>query len=230
MNWYFQHEGSKVGPLTSDQLREYAQSGKITAQTLVTRDGLDGWVAASQVAGLLENQEPAAVVTPNAAAPTTEQRSGNTLPLILSSVAVILAVTAIIIAFLRDSGGSGLDAYDFSTPEDSIFSVKQIILDKNWQALMELQAAKGAQLENIKEQASTLKVHKESSYKDKKILFVTYDKNGITEYNIETFEKDSEGRWLPSYVYVNDIEDATLKKAISEWKEKSGRVEAVKEG
>ncbi|UUO09076.1 DUF4339 domain-containing protein [Blastopirellula sp. J2-11] len=58
--WYFQQDGVRRGPVTSRQLRDLAQSGKITRETLVFREGMKKWAKAQRVAGLFPADKLAA--------------------------------------------------------------------------------------------------------------------------------------------------------------------------
>src|SRR5438132_6584501 len=44
MNWYYSENGKQVGPLGQAEFDSLIQSGKVTAATLVWRDGLEKWV------------------------------------------------------------------------------------------------------------------------------------------------------------------------------------------
>lgn len=64
--WYVASDGQQLGPYTGEQLLEFAQSGNISAQTLVWAEGMTEWLPASQIPGLF----PAAT-TPAPALATT---------------------------------------------------------------------------------------------------------------------------------------------------------------
>ncbi|MCA9108550.1 MAG: DUF4177 domain-containing protein [Planctomycetaceae bacterium] len=51
--WYFQHSGKTIGPLTGVDLLKLAADGQITAETLIKRNGTDRWVTADCITGLL---------------------------------------------------------------------------------------------------------------------------------------------------------------------------------
>lgn len=61
--WRYQIDGVKHGPVSGSELRELASRGVISAETLVTMEGLGGWVRARKVAGLI-GLMPAPVETP----------------------------------------------------------------------------------------------------------------------------------------------------------------------
>ncbi len=59
--WYVLSEEQQLGPYTGEQLVEFAQEGRIIAETMVWADGMAEWVTASQVEGLIP--QPVAVAT-----------------------------------------------------------------------------------------------------------------------------------------------------------------------
>lgn len=51
-NWYVQHNGHVVGPLSSEQLKHLASTKQITSETKVRLGDTGDWIAASNVKGL----------------------------------------------------------------------------------------------------------------------------------------------------------------------------------
>lgn len=49
MNWYYVEQGKQTGPASDEQFNELVQSGKITANTLVWREGMADWVPYAQI-------------------------------------------------------------------------------------------------------------------------------------------------------------------------------------
>jgi GYF domain 2 len=45
MEWFYVHDGQKVGPVTDSQFMAWVQSGHITSETLVWRSGMQDWQA-----------------------------------------------------------------------------------------------------------------------------------------------------------------------------------------
>ena len=43
MNWYYASGGQQLGPVDEVRLQELVQTGMVSAETLVWREGLDGW-------------------------------------------------------------------------------------------------------------------------------------------------------------------------------------------
>ena len=118
--WYFDREGERQGPVTSQQLRAMASQGLVTPSTLVWREGFDEWVPASKVSGLFgrESAEAGAAFDgqrPEEAevrrAPRSSTQASGSLPLAdrilragfaigrwVSIVIVLLAIIAIAIS------------------------------------------------------------------------------------------------------------------------------------
>jgi hypothetical protein len=53
--WYYSSKGRKLGPITSATLKQLADTGQLAFTDLVWRQGLTGWVPASQVKGLFSS-------------------------------------------------------------------------------------------------------------------------------------------------------------------------------
>ena len=80
MNWHYVEQGQQAGPVSEEQFAELVRSGKITAETLVWREGLANWQPYGTVAAGA-NSPTAAGATPNAGAETTCVECGKTFPL-----------------------------------------------------------------------------------------------------------------------------------------------------
>jgi hypothetical protein len=57
-NWYVEHGGKVVGPLTSDELKQLANAGKINRTTRIKLDSSDKWSTAEKVKGLFFDMIP----------------------------------------------------------------------------------------------------------------------------------------------------------------------------
>lgn len=57
--WRYKIDGVKHGPVSGSELRALASRGVITAETLVTKEGLGGWIRARKVPGLIAPPPPA---------------------------------------------------------------------------------------------------------------------------------------------------------------------------
>ncbi len=49
-SWFYQRGDERVGPLTGEQIRDLARTGKITRQTLLWKQSSSGWINAGRVA------------------------------------------------------------------------------------------------------------------------------------------------------------------------------------
>jgi NAD-dependent dihydropyrimidine dehydrogenase PreA subunit len=83
--WYYARNGQSVGPVTSAQLRQLAESGTLTPADMILQAGTEKWVAASKVKGLfptaLPSSEPTAPPAPCGSAPAAP-RSGSSSKLL----------------------------------------------------------------------------------------------------------------------------------------------------
>ncbi|MGO9110541.1 MAG: DUF4339 domain-containing protein, partial [Thermoguttaceae bacterium] len=51
--WYYSRQGQQCGPVTPEQLKQLAATGQLQSTDLVWKQGMAGWVAASEIKGLL---------------------------------------------------------------------------------------------------------------------------------------------------------------------------------
>lgn len=51
--WYYSSEGKCLGPVSSKELRQLVEAGRITADDLIRKEGMTDWVPAGQVKGLI---------------------------------------------------------------------------------------------------------------------------------------------------------------------------------
>jgi uncharacterized RDD family membrane protein YckC len=52
-DWYFNHNDEQVGPMTAGEMKEAAKRGKLLPTDLVWREGMEDWVEATKIRGLL---------------------------------------------------------------------------------------------------------------------------------------------------------------------------------
>lgn len=74
MNWHYAEEGQQAGPVTYEQLEQLFQSGKLTADTLVWRDGLSDWMPYRQA---MEISPRPAAPEPTTTAPENSPKPGE---------------------------------------------------------------------------------------------------------------------------------------------------------
>ena len=147
------------------------------------------------------------------------------IPLILSGVALFVSLATSAWTLWHDPLGAGIRQYDLSTPEKSLRSFTDLRVSGSIRAQIEL--GRLIDGKKLQEKSKTLKVHSESNYQGKKILFVSFMENGIPKNDIEAFEKDADtGLWFPRYVPTYSMSDAAIGKAIKEWKAKTGSTES----
>ena len=58
--WYYTSAGQQTGPVTSAQLKQAAQSGQLTPNDLVWKDGMPDWVPATKLKGIFDGASAAA--------------------------------------------------------------------------------------------------------------------------------------------------------------------------
>ena len=142
------------------------------------------------------------------------------LPLALSIAALVISIIGAAWSIFHGGLGKGISGYDFSTPAKAMDSSLAINLNTDIRAMMEMERVKSGK--KLKEKRDTLKVHRDAEYQGKKILFISFNENGIEKHEVEGFEKDAEsGMWFPAYVSKYSMTDAPLKKSAEDW-EKTG--------
>jgi len=158
---------------------------------------------------------------PSRLTPTQPQTGWKFKPaLLLSGLAVLVSILTAVWVLIHDPLGAGVSSYDFTTPKRALDSQLRIKINQDIRAQLDLAFLQSGRF--AEEKLSTIKIHKESIYQGKKLLFVSYKKNGIPQYDIEGFEKDAEsGYWFPAYISAYGIDDLALKKAITDWKKKA---------
>jgi hypothetical protein len=65
--WFVHSDGEQMGPYSGEQLVQYVQEGRVTAETMVWAEGMPEWLPASQIEGLVP-VAPAAVAARSAPA------------------------------------------------------------------------------------------------------------------------------------------------------------------
>jgi hypothetical protein len=68
VEWYYAHGDQRAGPVPSAELKQLAAASELLPDDLVWREGMDQWVAASNVKGLFEETESEGEETPSKAA------------------------------------------------------------------------------------------------------------------------------------------------------------------
>ena len=145
------------------------------------------------------------------------------IPLAVSLAALSIAAAALGWSVLANPLGSGLNSYDMSSPETAIVSLLEMKAGGDYRAMLELEQVG----DDTQEKIATLKIHKRSEYAGKIVLFISYEDNGISTYEISAFERQAEsGIWMPTYLSAYSIDDDDLSDAVMAWEAKSGKVES----
>src|SRR5476649_2344383 len=73
-DWYYAADNEQKGPVNESELKANLASGKLPADALVWKDGMDNWTPANQVAAFTFRPAPAPakVQPPTAADPATK--------------------------------------------------------------------------------------------------------------------------------------------------------------
>jgi len=103
--WFYTQDEERMGPVSSEELKQLAESGELTADDLVWKEGMADWKPASQLKGLFEGAADSAsasgpvmtgavrtVQTPTPR-PGTATRSGVwQIPLMISSLVLVTSM------------------------------------------------------------------------------------------------------------------------------------------
>ena len=78
--WYYVVDGARVGPVDAGEIARLIDTGTVSAQTLVWRDGLDGWVAASEHFDISKGVAPVSMPPVPPQPPTQNARASGDQP------------------------------------------------------------------------------------------------------------------------------------------------------
>jgi|GEM_PF-2975586 len=146
---------------------------------------------------------------------------GN-LPLILSSAALGLSCLLAFCMFFNNPVGKGLGGYSFKTPRKALMSELKIGYRPDLRVQMErFQLTERGDL--AKEKLKTIEVVKEARDDDKTFLFIKFDRKGLTQYDVEAFEKFRDTKYYFSVSRTTN--DDKLQTAITKWRKKSDSAE-----
>jgi hypothetical protein len=123
------------------------------------------------------------------------------------------------VALLRGPSG-GLNNYNLSSPREALFSIARIHADGDVRAILELDGLEHDFLP--KELLRTLELRREVEHRGKKILFIAYEQRGIKKFDTRVFDRDADGRWLPSHLAPGDLErdHPGLAQQMRDWRER----------
>jgi hypothetical protein len=118
-----------------------------------------------------------------------------------------------------DGLGRGMGAYDFSTPVAAMRSQIKMLVNQDLRGLIQYKGYRESR--GNREALSTMSVSREEEAKGKVFLFVSYEMDGVTEHEVNAFEKDAKsGLWFDSPFYTFDFgdEDKPLRDRIEAWR------------
>lgn len=119
----------------------------------------------------------------------------------------------------KDPLGKGLKHYDFATPRSAYESSLKIWLEGDLRALIELSAL--TEHKAAREQLQTLEVRREAEWHGTKILFLSYEREGVKKFETVGFEKHADtGFWMRHDVSDWDFgkDDKDLADQIKAWR------------
>lgn len=176
------------------------------------------------------------------AAPRAGGGAGLLIPIVVSGVALLAAVAALVVS-LVGGGSGGLSGYSFSSPEAALKSVAKINATMDLAAMVSLQGSltdskKTKQvLDSIKIEGTPLEYKSsESDNPYKVVLYSMEDADGKRHNSHMVLFKTDSGRWLPHRNSLDDVirpqwskaadgaqnvKDEDVKKKIQEWEAKA---------
>jgi hypothetical protein len=143
------------------------------------------------------------------------------LPTLIASLALAIAVFALMLVYFYNPLGRGIRGYDFSSPEAAVRSLAQIERNQDFRARVEVELLQFSREHNGEEKTRTFEIHKTANHNDSKLVFVSYTKNGKKVRDVQSFEKDPETKlWMPNNVRTTEIArvNEQLAKEIGAWK------------
>ena len=142
------------------------------------------------------------------------------LTTIIALLALLVAVAALALPFIRDPLSKGVSGYDFSTPELAAKSITRIDMGRDIRAQMELVDLRRYGGGTPEEVYRTFEVNRVADFGDKKVVFVSFMRKGKKRKELHEFEKDLESKlWLPISFGLFEVKksDEKLAKEMEAW-------------
>jgi hypothetical protein len=149
------------------------------------------------------------------------------LATVLSSVALVVSFGVAWWTMTNDPLGPGLSSYDLSSPKSALLSYLKMEENQDYRAILEDKLKFDAK--RTAEKAKTLEICKESEWQGNKILFCSFDENGIKKHDVCSFEKHADsGTWRQNSRYINlgfaaingSADEKRLNEMIKSWQER----------
>jgi hypothetical protein len=164
--------------------------------------------------------EPLPMRRPPRAEPAGEPTRGSSAPLILSIIALVVAVGSAIYSTTRDPFSSRLNRYDFSNPEAAYLSHLRMQAAADLPAMMELQRRSG-ESKKLRDKLDAIQVRRAEPCGSKTILFIEYTVDAIQTREIAYFERDPDQSkiWRPTHMSEVEIRgiNAELADRVRDW-------------
>lgn len=105
--------------------------------------------------------------------------------------------------------GGGIKQYDLTTPKATAISQLRMTESNDLRAFLELQRIKEGT--KPQEKLKTIQFFTESEYKGAKLLFVSFEEDGIKKYDVLGFQKNAgTGLWYPDDVSTYEATNSGL--------------------
>jgi hypothetical protein len=156
---------------------------------------------------------------------------GSLIAVILALLALAVAVTALVLVFVRAPSkedlsrpdrlpGTDLSNYDLKSPKEAMISMERMNLNRDMRAHYQL--ALKLKDKRAQERLDTLEVKAEQDFKGDRILFISFKEKGVVKHETEAYEKDPDtGIWFFKHLshYVVEKDNKDLAKKMREWEE-----------
>jgi hypothetical protein len=150
--WFYLIDGHRRGPVSPSELRSLAGRGELGEGDFVWKEGMKDWTPAKNLRGLqfgvpgqTHSREPMLDQIEEPSLPTTPRAESShkpgRMPALLSVISILASGTSLGIALSiasRSPFGTSINNYKFSTPQDTIQSVREIVANVDFRAGIEL--------------------------------------------------------------------------------------------
>jgi len=153
--------------------------------------------------------------------PRQQRGQGEKSSWLFLLVTFAIAVTALMVTLLRHPLGAGISSYDLSTPKAALRSMWEIQESMDIRAQIELSRLRSG--DHGEEKLKTFEVRRMDEFQGKKILFISYEEDGLKKYECVGFEKDAgTGLWFPSHVSAYSVrgDNKDLATMMETWEKK----------
>jgi hypothetical protein len=176
---------------------------------------------AAKSAGAVEPVEPLPMTRARKAERVEVAGRGSRAPLVLSILALVIALAAGAYVVYRDPPWGRLSRYDFRTAEKAYLSHLRIEATGDIQAMIELQ--RKAVRKQMREKLDTVQVQRNEEFRGKRILFIEYQQDGSRRREIAYFEPDADrsNEWKPTFISDDEIRslNPALADKIAQWRQ-----------